>query len=89
MADKMCSEEGKEEYKKRKETVEWPFGNIKYNMKFREFYTRGIENVRMEHNLVCTAHNLKVMWGKLGGTVAELCKIEGLVANFVSKVITL
>jgi len=42
---KMQSEAGKEEYKKRKATVEWPFGNIKYNMKFREFLTRGIENV--------------------------------------------
>ena len=41
MAAKMRSEEGKEEYKKRKETVEWPFGNIKHNLKFREFLTRG------------------------------------------------
>jgi len=30
-------------------------------LKFREFLTRGIENVRIEHNLVCTAHNLKVI----------------------------
>ncbi len=29
MVGKMCSEKGKEEYKKHKETVEWPFGNIK------------------------------------------------------------
>ena len=35
--------------------------NIKHNLKFREFLTRGIENVRIEHNLVCTAHNLKVI----------------------------
>jgi hypothetical protein len=86
MAGKMCSEKGKEEYKKRKETVEWPFGNIKQNMKFREFYTRGIENVRIEHNLVCSAHNLRVMWGKLGGSVAALCNIKGLVANFTFRV---
>ena len=88
MAGKMCSEKGKEEYKKRKETVEWPFGNIKHNLKFREFLTRGIENVRIEHNLVCTAHNLRVMWGKLGSRVAALGNIEGLVANFVYKVTT-
>jgi hypothetical protein len=86
MAGKMSSEKGKEEYKKRKETVEWPFGNIKQNLKFSEFHTRGIENVRMEHNLVCTAHNLRVMWGKLGGRVAALCNIEGLVAKVASKV---
>ncbi len=33
MAAKMRSEAGKEEYKKRKETVEWLFGNIKQNLK--------------------------------------------------------
>lgn len=42
--------------------------------------------MRMEHNLVCTAHNLRVMWGKLGGSsVAALCNIKVLVANFASK----
>jgi transposase len=86
MAGKMCSEKGEEEYKKRKETVEWPFGNIKQNLKFRVFHTRGIENVRIEHNLVCSAHNLKVMWGKLGSSVAALCNIKGLVANFAFRV---
>lgn len=89
MAAKMRSEAGKEEYKKRKETVEWPFGNIKQNLKFREFLTRGIEKVRIEHNLVCTAHNLKVMWAKLVRNVASSCKNEGLVANLASKVTTL
>jgi hypothetical protein len=38
--------------------------------------------VQIEHNLVCTAHNLGVMWGKLGGSVAALSNIKGLVANF-------
>ena len=33
MTAKMRSEAGKEAYKKRKETVEWPFGNIKQNLK--------------------------------------------------------
>jgi hypothetical protein len=56
------------------------------NLKFREFHTGGIENAQMEHNLVCTAHNLRVMWGKLGGSVAALGNIKGLVANFASKV---
>ena len=88
MAAKMRSEAGKETYKKRKETVEWPFGNIKQNMKFREFLTRGIEKVRGEHNLVCTAHNLKIMWGKLAGKVDVLSKIDDFVANFVSAVTT-
>jgi transposase len=87
MAAKMRSEAGKEEYKKRRETVEWPFGNIKHNLKFREFLTRGIEKVRVEHNLACTAHNLKVMWGKLERNVPIIGTIRTLVANSTSKVV--
>jgi transposase len=86
MAAKMRSEAGKEAYKKRKETVECPFGNIKQNLKFREFLTRGIEKVRVEHNLACTAHNLKVIWGKLSMNVPVIGKIWTLVANSASKV---
>ncbi|NQE45025.1 hypothetical protein C5S31_03245, partial [ANME-1 cluster archaeon GoMg2] len=86
MVDKMQSEEGREEYKKRKATVEWPFGNIKHNMKFREFLTRGIESVRIEHNLVCTAHNLKVMWAKLCTKGYSFCEIVGLVPSLAAKV---
>jgi len=86
MVAKMRSEVGKETYKKRKETVEWPFGNIKQNLKFREFLTRGIEKVRVEHNLVCTAHNLKVIWSKLERNVPIIGTIRMLVANSVSKV---
>ena len=67
MAAKMRSEAGKEEYKKRKETVEWPFGNLK-------------------HNLACTAHNLKVIWGKLERNVPIIGTIRTVVANSTSKV---
>ena len=86
MAAKMHSEAGKETYKKRKEAVEWPFGNIKQNLKFREFLTRGIEKVRVEHNLVCTAHNLKVIWNKLERNVPVIGTIRTSVANSASKV---
>lgn len=85
MAAKMRSDAGKEEYSKRKETVEWPFGNIKQNLKFREFLTRRVEGVKTEHNLVCTAHNLKVIWGKLGRIEAVLGKIAGAVVNSAAK----
>ncbi|MBW6470925.1 MAG: transposase, partial [Methanosarcinaceae archaeon] len=73
MVCKMGSEVGKEEYKKRKETVEWPFGNIKQNLGLREFFTRGLENVKTEHNLACIAHNMTVMWSKMGENVGILC----------------
>ena len=45
--------------------------------------------MQIEHNLVCAAHNLKVMWAKLGRNVASLCKIEDLVVHLASKVTTL
>jgi transposase len=73
MLNKMGSAGGKEEYKKRKETVEWPFGNIKQNLGLREFFTRGLESVKTEHNLACIAHNLTVMWSKMGKNVGILC----------------
>lgn len=41
MALKMESTNGKLEFAKRKEAVEWPFGNIKQNLKYIEFITRG------------------------------------------------
>jgi transposase len=84
MAAKMRTTEGKEEYGKRKETVEWPFGNIKHNLKFRGFLTRGTGGVRIEYNLVCMAHNLKVLWGRLGRNVPDLGKLwcaSGAVKN--------
>ncbi|MCD6210226.1 MAG: hypothetical protein J7J01_04945 [Methanophagales archaeon] len=44
-----------------------------------------VEKVRIEHNLVCTAHNLKVIWAKMAGKVAVLGKIGGLIANSASE----
>ena len=68
------------------EIVEWPFGNLKQNLGLREFLTRRIENVKVEHNLVCTAHNLKVMWVKFEEKVSILEKIVSLPANFPPKI---
>jgi transposase len=81
MAAKMQTEDGKEEYKKRKETVEWPFGNIKQNLNFREFLMRGIDRVKTEHNLVSMAHNLKIIWNRLEGNVAALINIPSIVTG--------
>ncbi len=43
------------------------------------------EKVRVEHNLICTAHNLKVIRGKLERNVPVIGTIRTLVANSVSK----
>jgi transposase len=59
MALKMDTEKGKLEFAKRKMTVEWPFGNIKQNLKHTEYLTRGIQQTQTENNLICISHNIK------------------------------
>jgi transposase len=45
-------------YRLRKQVVEPVFGQIKEARRFRQFLLRGIEKVRAEWALICTAHNL-------------------------------
>ena len=45
-------------YRFRKQLPEPVFGQIKQARGFRQFLLRGIENVRAEWSLVCTAHNI-------------------------------
>jgi len=85
MKVKMQSEQGKKEYRKRGVTVEWPFGDIKQNLGLREFLTRGLLNVKTEHNLVCTAHNMKVLWKKIDGKITILGKMKYVKATLPSK----
>ena len=58
MRDLLASQEGKEVYKLRKQTVEPVFGQIKAARRFRQFLRRGLTAVQTEWSLVCTAHNL-------------------------------
>lgn len=55
---KMKTNRAKEIYKKRKQIVEPVFGDIKENKEFTKFLTRGLETVKIEFNLLCTASNL-------------------------------
>jgi len=59
MKQKMDSEQGRAKYKTRGKIVEHPFGDIKENMGFRSFFTRGKRSVKSEFKLACIAHNLK------------------------------
>ena len=45
-------------YRLRKQTVEPVFGQIKQARGFRQFLLRGLDKVRAEWALICTAHNL-------------------------------
>jgi transposase len=46
-------------YRLRKQVVEPVFGQIKQARGFRQFLLRGIEKVRAEWAMICTAHNLR------------------------------
>lgn len=58
MRKKLSTDEGDSIYRRRKAIVEPVFGNMSYNMGFREFLLRGKRKVKGEFSLMCTAHNL-------------------------------
>lgn len=58
MRRRLMTAEGKDLYKKRKQTVEPVFGQIKGARGFRQFLRRGQTAVRGEWALLCTVHNL-------------------------------
>lgn len=59
MSQKLNTPEGKENYGKRKMTVEPVFGIIKEIMGFRQFSLRGAAKVHGEWMLVCASYNLR------------------------------
>ena len=58
MCDKLKRAGWRSRYRLRKQTVEPVFGQIKQARGFRQFLLRGIEKVKAEWALICTAHNL-------------------------------
>jgi len=61
MTHRLKTPKGRATYALRKQTVEPVFGIIKCAMGFRQFLTRGLDNVQNEWTLVCLAWNLKRM----------------------------
>ena len=58
MAQKIAGQGYDSPYRLRKQTVEPVFGQIKQAHGFRQFLLRGLDKVKQEWVLVCTAHNL-------------------------------
>ncbi len=50
----------------RGQTVEPVFGQIKEAKGFRQFLMRGLEKVRGEWDLLCTAHNIGKLYKAMG-----------------------
>jgi len=59
MRRKLDSAEGKIIYSKRKIIIEPVFGNIKHNLRFREFILRGLKKVKAEFALIAIVHNIQ------------------------------
>jgi transposase len=57
--DKCNSESGKLAIKKRKETVEHPFGTLKGNWGYRYFMQRGLETVQAEFSFITFIYNFR------------------------------
>ena len=58
MATKLKRAGRRSRYRLRKQVVEPVFGQIKAARGFRQFLLRGLEKVRAEWAMICTAHNL-------------------------------
>jgi Transposase DDE domain len=58
MRDKLKRAGRRSRYRLRKQVVEPVFGQIKQARGFRQFLLRGIDKVKAEWALICTAHNL-------------------------------
>ncbi|WP_207773328.1 transposase, partial [Methanobrevibacter thaueri] len=64
MLRKMETPWAQEIYKKRSKTAEWPFGNIKQNLKVTEFNTTGLKRTQTEAKLLAISHNLKRIYNE-------------------------
>lgn len=62
MRQKLRSKIGKEKLRQRKAIVEPVFAQLKYIMGFERFLLRGIDKVRAEFTLLCTAYNIKKIY---------------------------
>lgn len=63
MRAKLHSPEGKQRYLKRLGTVEPVFAQLKHHLGFKQFLLRGLEKVKTEFRLLCTAYNIKKLCG--------------------------
>ena len=59
MKARLETEDGKNRYKRRKQTVEPVFGIIKSTMGFLRFHLRGLLNVANEWRLMALAYNCR------------------------------
>ncbi len=62
LKEKMSKKENLDIYNKRLGTVEPAFGTITFHRSFKTFLVRGIDKVKLQWDMVCTAYNLRRIW---------------------------
>lgn len=66
MAERLKRAGGRSRYRLRKQVVGPVFGQMKQARGFRQFFLRGLDQVKAEWAMICTAHNLLKL-AKAGG----------------------
>ncbi len=74
MERKLRTKRGRELYKKRGQTVEPVFGQIKDCRGIRKFMRRGLEACAQEWKLICATHNILKLW-RSGKGIAALYSV--------------
>jgi transposase len=72
MERKLLTKRGRALYKKRGQTVEPVFGQIKDNRGIRHYMRRGLEACSQEWKLICATHNLLKLWRSGKGITAQM-----------------
>lgn len=72
MERKLLTRRGRALYKKRGQTVEAVFGQIKDNRGIRSFMRRGLEACSEEWKLICATHNLLKLWRSGKGIAIQM-----------------
>jgi transposase len=77
------SAQGKQRLKRRAQSVEPVFGNLKHNLGFRRFNLQGMTQAQGEFSLMCIAHNI-LKWEKLSPSKGNFWSIMHVSCNAIS-----
>ena len=73
MRRKLQTERVRQHCALRMKTVKPVFGHIRQDRDFRQFQPRGMDKVNREWSLICTSHNLLMLF-RFGNSVIDLCQ---------------
>lgn len=75
MKQRLNTEQGQQQYRKRLHPIESLFGHFKYNLGYSHFLMRQLEKVKAEFCLMCLTHNLRKLITQLLAFLTTGCYI--------------